>query len=158
MGLAYANIGDFENAMMFCERAVAIDDKYTVSYSNLGMIHLKVFNRTTNPEELPKAFVNYKKAIDLDPKISAAHAGIGHVYLYEQDYDKAIQHLTTALKLQPEINHALYNLGIAYFYKGNKSEALFYFNKFKSSLSYPILPEKQKMKLEIYIKECQDES
>jgi arylsulfatase A-like enzyme/Tfp pilus assembly protein PilF len=158
VGLAYANIGDFENAVTFCERAVEIDDKYSVSYSNLGMIHFKVFNRTTNPEELPKAFENYKKAIDLDPKISAAHAGIGSVYLYEQDYDKAIQHLTTALKLQPDINHALYNLGIAYLYKGNKSMALFYFKKFENSPSYPTLPEKQKMKLQMYIKECRDDS
>ena len=158
VGQAYLQIGDFGKALLFCEKAVAIDDKYSVSYSNLGMIHLKVFNRTTNPEELPKAFVNYKKAIDLDPKISAAHAGIGHVYLYEQDYDKAIQHLTTALKLQPDINHALYNLGVAYLNKGNKSKALFYFNKFKYSPSYPNLPAKQKMKLEIYIKECQDDS
>jgi arylsulfatase A-like enzyme/Tfp pilus assembly protein PilF len=158
VGVAFLKIGDYEKAQRFCERAVAIDDKYAVSYSNLGTIHLKVFNRTTNPEELPKAFVNYKKAIDLDPKISAAHEGIGLVYLYEQDYDKAIQHLTTALKLQPEINHALYNLGVAYLNKGNKSKALFYFNKFKSSPSYPNLPAKQKMKLEIYIKECHEDS
>lgn len=158
VGVAFLKIGDFEKALIFCEKAVAIDDKYTVSYSNLGTIHFKVFNLTTNPDELPKAFVNYKKAIDLDPKISAAHDGIGLVYLFQKDYDKAIQHLTTALKLQPDINHALYNLGAAYLKKGNKSKALFYFNKFKSSPSYPNLPEKQKMMLEIYIKECKDDS
>lgn len=157
-GMAFLKIGDFEKAQQFCEKAVAIDDKYTVSYSNLGMIHIKVFNLTTNPDELPKAFQNYKKAIDLDPKLSAAHDGIGLVYLYQQDYDKAIQHLTTALKLQPDINHAHYNIGIAYLYKGNKSKALFYFNKFKSSPSYPNLPAKEKIKLEMYIKECQDNS
>jgi arylsulfatase A-like enzyme/Tfp pilus assembly protein PilF len=158
VGLSYLNLGDFENARVFCEKAVAIDEKFSLSYSNLGLIHFKIFNTTTNPDELPKAFENYKKALDLDPKISAAHSGIGSVYLYKQDYDNAIQHLTTALKLQPDMNHALYNLGIAYLNTGNKSQALNYFSRFRSSPSYPDLPAKQKMKLEMYIKECRDDS
>jgi tetratricopeptide (TPR) repeat protein len=90
--------------------------------------------------------------------MSAAHDGMGLVYLIEQDYDKVIVHLTTALKLHPEINHALFNLDTAYLKKGNKREALFYFNKFKRSPSYPNLPLTQKSKLEMYIKECKDDS
>lgn len=156
LGLAYSNIGDFEKAIMFCEKAVSIDKKYAISYSNLGSIHFTIFNLRTNPQELLKARSNYKKAIELDPKISAAHDGLGFICVYEGNYDEAILHLETALKLQPDMNHAFYNLGVSYLKKGNKSEALSNFNKFKNTPSYLKFSPTDKQKLEKYIAECKN--
>jgi arylsulfatase A-like enzyme/Tfp pilus assembly protein PilF len=158
VGVAFSKIGDFEKAEVFCQRAVEIDEKFTISYSNLGMIHFSVFSLTTNPEELPLARLNYEKAIALDPKMSAAHDGLGLVHLYEENYEKAISHFEIAFQLQPDFNHVLYNLGVAHLKKGSKTKALDYFNRFKSSPSYTELPGKEKRKLEFYIKICQDDS
>jgi arylsulfatase A-like enzyme/Tfp pilus assembly protein PilF len=156
VGAAYAKIGDFENAKQFCQRAVAIDDTFPISYSNLGMIHFNIFNLTTNPEELVSARKQYEKAIELDPQISAAQDGLGLVCLYQEDYEKAIHHFELAFQLQPDFNHVLYNLGVAHLKKGDKTKALSYFNKFKGSPSYPNLPAKEKLKVEYYIKQCQN--
>ncbi len=156
VGVAYSNIGNFEKALLLCERAVLIDKKFPISYSNLGSIHFRIFNLTTNLQELSKALLNYEKAIELDPKISAVHDGIGLIHMYKGNYDKAIHHLETALQLQPNINHAVYNLGLAHLKKGNKTKAFSYFNQFKSTPSYLQFSPTEKEKLEKYIEECKD--
>ncbi len=154
VGVAYSNIGNFEKALLFCERAVSIDKKFPLSYSNLGSIHFKIFNLTTSPQELSKALLNFEKALKLDPKISAAHDGLGLIHIYEGNYDEAILHLEMALQLDPKINHAVYNLGVAYLKKGNKTRALSYFNRFKNTPSYGQFSPREKEKLEKYIEEC----
>jgi len=156
VGVAYANIGDFEKALLFCERAVAIDDIFPISYSNLGRIHLNIFNLSTNPQELQKASQNYKRALELDPKISSAHDGLGIIHLYKKNYDMAIHHLEAALQLQPDLNHSLYNLGIANLKKGDKAKALACFNRFKRSPSYEHFSPQEKKKLYVYIKKCEE--
>lgn len=156
VGVAYSNIGNFEKALLFCERAVSIDKKFPLSYSNLGSIHFKIFNLTTNPQELPKARSNYEKALELDPQISGAHDGLGLIHMYEENYEEAILHLEKALQLQPNINHAVYNLGLAYLRKGNKTKALSCFLRFKNTPSYLKFSPVEKQKLEGYIEECKD--
>jgi len=156
VGQAYLQIGDFEKALLFCERAVSIDKKYSIAYSNLGSIHSKIFNLTTNPQELSKAFLNYEKALELDPKICAAHDGLGIIHLYKGNYDEAIHHLEMALQLQPNLNHAVYNLGMAHLKNGNRNRALFYLNQFKNTPSYTTFSPIEKETLEKYIEECKD--
>jgi arylsulfatase A-like enzyme/Flp pilus assembly protein TadD len=156
LGIAYSNTGDFENALMFCEKAIVIDEKFSAAYSNLGRIYFEIFASSADPQELQEAVQYYQKALDLDHEIGEAHDGIGVIYMYAEDYDKAIHHLETALKLQPRMHHTLYNLGIAYLKQGNKKKALHNFNKFKSSPAFAQLPPQEKSKLEEYIKQCQD--
>lgn len=156
VGQGHLQKNDFGKALSFCEKAVSIDEKYAVSYSNLGSIHLKIFNLTSNPEELSKASLDYKKALELDPNIASAHHGLGLIHMYEGDYDEAVDHLETALHLQPDMHHAVYNLGIAYLKKENVGEALQQFNLFKNTTSYATFSPVEKEKLEFYIQECKD--
>ena len=156
VGTAYANIGKFEDALMCCERAVSIDSTYALSYSNLGRIHFTVFNLSTNPELLNKASSYYQKAVELDPNISAAHNGLGLIFMYKQIYDKAIFHLETALQLDSGLDSVLYNLGVANLKVGIKATALSYFNRFKLTPSYRVLPSSDKKKLEDLIRQCKD--
>jgi arylsulfatase A-like enzyme/Tfp pilus assembly protein PilF len=156
VGLSYSKVGNFEKALLFCERAISIDNKFSISYSNLGSIHFKIFSLTTNPQEIPKALLNFEKALELDAKNSVAHDGLGLIYMYEGNYDKAIHHLEMALQLESGLNHAAYNLGLAYLKKGNKAQALSCFNRFKNTPSYLKFTPLEKEKLEKYIKECKD--
>ncbi len=156
VGQAYLQIGDFQNALVFCERAVSIDKKYSIAYSNLGNIHYKLFELKTNPEELSKAFQNYKKALELDPKIGPAHDGLGLIYMYKGNYDESIRHLEIALQHQPKMYHTLFNLGMAHLRNGNRSEAFFYLNQFKKTPSFITLSPIERERLERYIEECID--
>jgi arylsulfatase A-like enzyme/Tfp pilus assembly protein PilF len=155
VGAAYSNIGDFEKALQFCERAVSIDGKFTLSYTNLGRIHFNIFNRTTSPEALQEALLNYNKALELDPKIAGAHDGLGLIYMYQGNYAEAIDHLERAIRLQPGLDHVLYNLGLAYLKTGDKAKALSCFERFKKSQSFRNLSAVEKKRVEDYILQCQ---
>ena len=153
-GLAYSYIGNTEKAILLCEKAVSIDHNYPISYIDLGHIHFNVFNLSTNPEALQKALVNYQKAVELDPQLSVAHYGLGLVFMYENNFIKARQHLETALQLKPDFEAVLYNLGIICLKNGDKIKALSYFNKFKGGSSYKQMVQKEKEQLENYILQC----
>ena len=155
-GQAYLQMGDLENALLFCGRAAAIDGNYAVSYSNLGSIHFKMFNATRDPGELSKAAFNFAKALGIDPGVISAHDGLGLIHMYRGNYDEAIHHLETALELQPSLDHAFYNLGIAHLRNGNREGALFYLNQFKNTPSYNRFSQEEKTMLEKYIDECKD--
>jgi arylsulfatase A-like enzyme/Tfp pilus assembly protein PilF len=155
-GQAYLHKGDIEEALSFCEKAVAIDENYAVAFSNLGIIHIKFFDLTRNSEELSKAFLNYEKALELDPRNCSAHQGLGLLHMYRGNNSKAIYHLEFALQLQPDMHHVFYNLGIANLRYGNMDRALFYFNEFKNSPSYSVFSTQEKEILERNIAECKD--
>lgn len=154
VGQAYLQTGDYKNALVFCERAVSIDEKYAISYANLGSIHFQIYRSTADPGALSEAFLNYEKALDLDPQIGPAHSGLGLIQMVKGNYEEAIRHLETALRLNPDMDHAVYNLGIANLKIGNKDEALFYLRRFKNSPSYSTFSSKEKERLEMYIEEC----
>ncbi len=156
VGLAYLNIGNFDKALQFCEKAASIDERYAISYNNLGSIHLNIFNFSTNPEALQKALSNYQKTIELDPKISAAHDGLGFIYMFEKKYDKAIYHLEIAHQLDPSVDNIIYNLGVAHIKKGDKINALSFFNEFKGCPSFQQMTAEEKDKLEDYILQCKE--
>jgi tetratricopeptide (TPR) repeat protein len=154
VGQAYLHTGDLENALSFCERAVAIDEDHSISYANLGSIHFQIFNSKKDPEELSKASLNFEKALKLDPEIGSAHDGLGLIYMVREDYEGAIRHLESALKLWPDSDHTVYNLGMACFKNGNRASALFYFNEFKNTPSYAAFSPEEKKTLDKYIDEC----
>jgi len=156
VGVAYLNIGDLEQARKHCERAVSIDPTFALSFSNLGGVHFRAFSLTTNPGELEEALRNYKKALELDSGLAAAHDGLGLIYMYREDYEKAIRHLETVLRTRPDTNHALYNLGIAYLKTGKKKKALSCFHRFKITPSYTRFSSSEKEKLERYILLCKE--
>jgi tetratricopeptide (TPR) repeat protein len=156
VGVAYLNIGDFDKAIQFCEKAVSIDERYAVSYNNLGRIHLNIFNLSTNPESLQKALLNYQKVIELDPKISAAHDGLSFIFMFEEKYEKAIYHLEMALRLQPDLDNIVYNLGVSYLKNGDKTKALSFFSQFKGGNAYQQMTSPEKEKLENYILQCKE--
>lgn len=156
LGRAYMQIGDFENALKSCEKAVSIDEKFPLSFNNLGLINFNIYNLSTNPQALQKSFLNYKKAVELDPNNSVAYNGLGLVYMYEKIFDKAIQSLETALQLQPDLDSAVYNLGMAHLKNGDKTQAFSYFSRFKSCPSYEHFSSIEKKNIEELILQCKE--
>jgi len=61
-----------------------------------------------------KAISNYKKAIELDPKLALAYNDLGGVYYILKQHSKAISHYNKAIELDPKFSFAYNNRGAAY--------------------------------------------
>lgn len=153
---AFLHKGEIEEALSLSEKALAIDENYAVAYSNLGIIHIRFFELTGDQDVMSKAFLNFEKALELDPRSGSAHQGLGLFHMYKGNYDQAVHHLEIALQLQPDMYHAIYNLGIANLKNGNKAGALYYFSQFKNSPSYLTFSPVERERLESYIDDCKD--
>jgi adenylate cyclase len=72
-----------------------------------------------------------KARLETQPRNWAAHNGLGLIYWYELDIDKAIGEFKNAIALFPNGNNeiALVNLGRAYFMKGDDAQAIQWMRK-----------------------------
>ncbi|MBP8976377.1 MAG: VWA domain-containing protein [Bacteroidetes bacterium] len=84
--------------------------------------HVKEGNRAYKEKRYIDAEVAYKKALEKDPKSSAALYDAGNAYYKEQRYDEALQHYAQAEQLMTSNDQradAWYNIGNT-LYQGNK--------------------------------------
>jgi tetratricopeptide (TPR) repeat protein len=148
IGLAYAKKGDTQEAKASYQKSLSIDDRFGLTYNNLGALHFGVFRKTYNPEALSKAVESYEKAVELDPNYSDAFYGLGVAFYQSGNYAGAIANLEKASALDSGLDEAYYFLGSAYLRKGNKSKAYSLFMKYKSTPSYGLLSSSARAKLE----------
>src|SRR5437588_1556049 len=71
-----------------------------------------------------EANAEMKRAQELDPLSLIINAEVGANYIYERQYDKAIEQLRKTIELDANFYYARWNLGFAYSMKGSFSEAL----------------------------------
>ena len=77
-----------------------------------------------NKGQFDKAFADYDKAIQLNPKSAAAYNNRGIVYYIKDQFDKAIADFDKAIKLNPKLADAYFNRGNAYRYKDQHDRAI----------------------------------
>jgi type IV pilus biogenesis/stability protein PilW len=88
-----------------------------------------------NDENIQPAFVEFQKALELNPDYKEAHNAIGVIYLQKlDDYSNAVKHFKEALRVDPEFSEASNNLGTAYADMGKYKEAA---EAYKRALSNP---------------------
>jgi tetratricopeptide (TPR) repeat protein len=80
---------------------------YAQSYYRLGVIHEKKNNMTA-------AMDSYRKALDLDQDLTAAHLNAGILLSRIGSYGEAKTELLRTLELDPAYAKAYYNLGLVY--------------------------------------------
>ncbi len=71
-----------------------------------------------------KAFADYNKAIELNPKYAAAYNNRGLTYHKKAEYDKAFADFNIAIELNPKYVDAFNNRGIIYYEKGEYNKAI----------------------------------
>ena len=64
--------------------------------------------------EIPSAFEDFSKAIELNPNYAEAYNNRGIVHGQMDDYDRAIEDYTKAIELNPNLAEAYTNRGLAY--------------------------------------------
>lgn len=74
--------------------------------------------------QLDTAVTEFRKATELDPKLEAAFADLGGVYIEKGDYAAAVPPLKRALELSPDLEGAHRLLGYALLAQGYASEAI----------------------------------
>ena len=79
-----------------------------------------------------KSFDAFLKATELDPKNVDAFYGLGGIYNYQNDHEKAVQAFKTVIKLDPTHFNARYSLGFTYEQLGKTELAKIEFERYHS--------------------------
>jgi Tfp pilus assembly protein PilF len=115
-------------------------------YNNIGGVHLALFLRSRQEQELVQAERNFKKALEIDPRLFSACNGLGILYRKTGRKDEAIASWRNALVIKPDFDLALINLGITLLEEGRFGEALDCFLNYHEKFYYKIpLSEKQRV-------------
>lgn len=122
--------------------------KNAVAHYKLGVAHL-----IGDVPSLQKAYIEFQKTIQLDPKHRDAHYALGHIYFQQESYEEATQSFQKALSIDPDYSEAHNYLGRVYSLQGAYDQAVASYRKALSNLQYET-PEKPYWNLGlIYVKQ-----
>ncbi|MFO7604979.1 MAG: tetratricopeptide repeat protein [Desulfurivibrionaceae bacterium] len=107
LAMAYAERGDFDNAIKHNLIAIEINPEYAAAYNNLGNLYRRM-------GMLDKADNYLRQALRLKPGMAGAYNNLGLVYSQKGMTAKAMEAYRRALELNPGDSGVYNNLGEAY--------------------------------------------
>lgn len=118
-----------------CAPSVEVAPQKQADYHNkMGMAYL-------NEGKIQFAFVEFQKAVQIEPNNKEIVYNLGIVYLQLEDNENAKQYFLKAVKLDPKFADAYNNLGVTYMQLGQWRDAVGAFQKALANLLYRT-PEK----------------
>ena len=117
LGLAYAEKGRLNEAIMEYKRALALKPGFAKAHTNLGNAYFK-------KGMLDEAIIEHKKALNINPNLAKAYNNLGMAYGKMYRLDEAVSKYKKALAINPNFAEAHTNLGNAYLKKGMLNEAI----------------------------------
>ncbi|MCX6354014.1 MAG: tetratricopeptide repeat protein [Candidatus Aureabacteria bacterium] len=163
-GAAYAEAGDYSQALSDFNRALNFAPRHAGIYTNRGIAYQKMgdcdraiadFDEALHLDprhaeaynnrgvayhsrgEYANAINDFTKAIEIDPERAAVYNNRGSVYGVMGDYDRAIADFNAALAIDPRYAEAYRNRGITYSQKGDTEQAREDFAKARDVASIP---------------------
>jgi tetratricopeptide (TPR) repeat protein len=127
LGMALANKGRWDEAVVLWKKAIEFEHDFALSpyRPHLAWPHINLSHALARKGRVDEAIAECKKALELDPKLTAAHNGLGAILCdFKRDFDGAIACFRRAIELDPKNAIAQGNLGIALENKGLLDEAI----------------------------------
>lgn len=121
-GIAYYNMGQFQQAIIDYTEAVEIAPEFEEALINRG-------NAFYSVGDYQQAITDYSKALDLNPQRDAAYSNRGSAYAGIENYSLAIKDFNEAIRLNPNNARAYYNLALIYLELNSYEQALGYQKK-----------------------------
>jgi type IV pilus biogenesis/stability protein PilW len=103
--------------------------KEASAHYKLGISHL-------NDQQTQQAFVEFQKAVELNPDDRDSHYALGHIYFVQFKYDEAQRAFKDALKIDPDYSEAHNYLGKVYEQKGEFDKAIRAYQKALANPTY----------------------
>ncbi|MBF0320915.1 MAG: tetratricopeptide repeat protein [Nitrospirae bacterium] len=122
LGLVYAEMGRYDEAIESYESALRINPTDCKSLHNLG---LALMNKG-KPDE---ATLYFKRAIGVDPGYVKSYVAYGNVLLKQNRYAEAMEKYRRANEIEPELPSALNGIGVVMALAGDPEGALKMFDK-----------------------------
>ena len=116
-GLAYANKGQYDQAISDCTNALEINPRYAHAYNNRGLAYEK-------KGQHDQAISDCTNALEINPRNAEAYNNRGIAYKNKGQYDQAISDYNKALEINPGFANAYNNRQIAYENKGQHDRAI----------------------------------
>src|ERR1700693_1139927 len=98
--------------------------------------HFKMGVSYLNDNSLQPAFLEFQKAVELNPKDKQAHYYLGHVYFLQKKDPEAILEFERVVKLDPDYSDAYNHAGVVYETDGNLDSALKSYQKALNNKAY----------------------
>lgn len=117
LGVAFANLDDFESAAKHFEEALGIWPDQPEVLTNLG---ISLFHQ----EKTDQAAKYCRKAIEIDPKMAGAHYNLGLILSSQGKVSETIALYSEAIRLAPEMHAAHNSLAEIYFAQEKFAQAL----------------------------------
>src|ERR1035437_3251804 len=103
---------NYDNAIYYLKKSIAINPNYASVYYNLGLTY-------GHKKDNETAIYYFNKAISIDPEDAASYGGLGIAYRVKGDDEKAIYYCKKAIVIDPKDAASYLVLGYAY---GQNSE------------------------------------
>ena len=116
-GACYAGLGQFDLALKYYEKAIAIKPDYAKAHFNLA-------GTLEDLGQLEDSVNSYKKALEIEPDYAEAFNNLGNVFKELKQNDAAVQSYKDALLINPEYVEAQFSLGIMLQDLGNPEAAI----------------------------------
>jgi tetratricopeptide (TPR) repeat protein len=126
LGMTYAELGQYDRAVMFYERALAADDQLAAAHVLAADALLK---QTT--ADLARAEAHLRRAVALEPALAPGRLALGKLYVRLNKWTEAATEFERALAAQPNLAEAHYQLGRVYTRLRRPAEAQVAFDTFK---------------------------
>ena len=126
-----------------------------VKRERMGEAHFKLGMALLNNNQLQKAFVEFQKSVESDPKNRDAHYALGHVYFVRGQFIKAEKEFLATQKIDPEYPESHNYLGKVYEGMQKWELAISEYQKALASLKYET-PEKAHYNLGIALLNTDD--
>jgi arylsulfatase A-like enzyme/Flp pilus assembly protein TadD len=153
LGIVSMRRGEFEKALEYFGKAIALDKTFALAYSNIGAVSLSLYFKNQKPENLTAAVENFRRAVALDPTMNLAFRGLGYAFQTAGNRDEAIAAWEKAIETSPADDFSTLNLGQAYLEKGNKARALQCFQKYLE-LKKDKLTQEERTAIQALIEKC----